>query len=66
MSIPNEIRGIVKCMNLNCITNKESIETRFTVNKAKGELKLNRIYDLRYHPSMPYMASKDGIFVDRK
>ncbi|MEG1572679.1 MAG: aspartate carbamoyltransferase regulatory subunit [Bacteroidales bacterium] len=40
VSIPDEIKGIVKCMNPNCITNKESIETRFTVNKAEGELKL--------------------------
>lgn len=40
VSIPEEIRGIVKCMNPNCITNSQSIKTRFTVNNGEGELKL--------------------------
>jgi len=31
VDIPDEIRGIVKCFNPNCVTNKEQLNTRFIV-----------------------------------
>ena len=31
VSIPDEVRGYVKCFNPKCITNHENIETRFAV-----------------------------------
>lgn len=31
VEVPDEISGIVKCMNPNCITNHENISSRFTV-----------------------------------
>jgi aspartate carbamoyltransferase regulatory subunit len=39
VTIPDEIRKIVKCFNPNCITNHESIPTRFSVT-SKDEVKL--------------------------
>lgn len=35
VEVPNEIRGIVKCVNPKCITNNEDITTRFQVIKKK-------------------------------
>ena len=35
VQVPEEIRGIVKCFNPQCITNHEKITTRFTVIKQK-------------------------------
>lgn len=40
VEIPDEIVGIVKCMNPNCITNNEKVETRFeVVSKSAVKLK---------------------------
>jgi len=35
VKLPDEIRGILKCINPNCISNHERIETRFKVERAK-------------------------------
>ena len=44
VEVPNEIVGIVKCSNPNCITNgKEPIKTRFVV-KSKHPLKIKCYY----------------------
>jgi len=43
VSLPDEIKGIVKCMNPQCITNHESITTRFTVI-SKTDVKLKCHY----------------------
>jgi len=37
--IPKTIRGVVKCSNINCITNSEKVQTKFYVEK-KEPLKL--------------------------
>ena len=40
VKIPNEIKGFVKCMNPNCITNHEQVPTHFEVtNKIEIVLK---------------------------
>lgn len=39
VEIPDEVVKIVKCVNPNCITNHEKVETKFTVI-SKNELKL--------------------------
>lgn len=39
VNVPSEIKGFVKCMNPNCITNNEEISTRFTVIDSQ-EIKL--------------------------
>lgn len=31
VELPSEVKGMVKCMNPNCITNHETIETNFSV-----------------------------------
>lgn len=33
---PEELRGIIKCNNLKCITNNEPMKTYFTIDKVKG------------------------------
>jgi len=38
VTMPDEIRGIVKCNNPKCITNNEPMETVFEVNKEEGVL----------------------------
>ncbi|MDR2906666.1 MAG: aspartate carbamoyltransferase regulatory subunit [Bacteroidales bacterium] len=43
VQIPEEIRGFVKCVNPNCVTNKEDMQTRFTVID-KQEIKLKCHY----------------------
>ena len=43
VEIPDEIVGIVKCVNPKCITNNESVTTRFTV-VSKSEVKLKCQY----------------------
>jgi len=43
VEIPDEIVGIVKCVNPKCITNNESVHTRFTV-VSKSEVKLKCHY----------------------
>lgn len=43
VEIPDEIRNIVKCFNPNCITNHETIPTRFTLI-SKEDLKLHCHY----------------------
>jgi len=35
IDVPEEIRGILKCLNPNCITNIEKVENRFTVVEKK-------------------------------
>lgn len=39
VSIPEEVRAIVKCANPKCITNNEPMETRFRVDQQHGVLK---------------------------
>ena len=42
ISMPDEIKGIVKCANPKCITNHEPMATRFTVvDKVNGILRCN-------------------------
>jgi aspartate carbamoyltransferase regulatory subunit len=43
VQIPDEIVGIVKCVNPKCITNNEDVTTRFTV-VSKSEIKLRCHY----------------------
>jgi len=43
VQIPDEIVGIVKCVNPKCITNNEDVTTRFTV-VSKSEVKLKCHY----------------------
>jgi aspartate carbamoyltransferase regulatory subunit len=43
VEIPDEIVGIVKCVNPKCITNNEEVTTRFTV-VSKSEVKLKCHY----------------------
>jgi len=43
VAIPDEIVGIVKCVNPKCITNNEAVTTRFTV-VSKAEVKLKCHY----------------------
>lgn len=43
VSLPEEVKGLVKCMNPNCITNHEAIETSFTVVQ-NPEMKLKCHY----------------------
>jgi aspartate carbamoyltransferase regulatory subunit len=40
LSIPSEIRGIVRCMNPVCITNHQQVETVFSTLNENNELKL--------------------------
>ena len=35
LALPEEIRGIAKCVNPKCVTNNEAIETRFKVSKTE-------------------------------
>lgn len=40
LRMPEELHNIIKCSNLNCITNNEPMPTHFTVaNRASGTLK---------------------------
>ena len=40
VKMPDELHNIIKCNNLNCITNNEPMATHFTVsNRAEGTLK---------------------------
>ena len=43
VEIPDVIKGIIKCANTNCITNKESVRTKFYV-LCKDPLKLRCHY----------------------
>jgi len=43
VQIPDEIVGIVKCVNPKCITNNEEVSTRFSV-VSKSEIKLKCHY----------------------
>ncbi len=36
VELPKEIKQFVKCVNPNCITNNEDIETKFEVHKDEG------------------------------
>jgi aspartate carbamoyltransferase regulatory subunit len=48
VSLPKLIRGIARCSNPNCITNKdEPLETEFSVENGK-EIKLRCLYCERY------------------
>lgn len=40
LSIPNRIKGIVKCMNPMCITNHQEVETLFTTIVESPQIKL--------------------------
>jgi len=40
VEIPQQIRGIAKCFNPKCITNHQSVETRFTTKKEKEGISL--------------------------
>lgn len=41
ISIPEQIVGIVKCVNPKCITNHQPVQTRFTTRYEHGHLKLD-------------------------
>lgn len=43
VAIPDEIMGIVKCVNPKCITNNEKVDTRFNV-VSKSEVRLKCHY----------------------
>jgi aspartate carbamoyltransferase regulatory subunit len=36
VQVPDNIEGIVKCMNPKCITNQENVKTKFTVLEKKN------------------------------
>ena len=38
--IPEQIRGIAKCVNPKCVTNHQRVETRFRTRKEGGEIVL--------------------------
>lgn len=40
LTIPNNIKGIVKCMNPMCITNHQEVETQFTTIVKSPHIKL--------------------------
>lgn len=44
VGLPDEVKGIVRCMNPNCITNHEAIETHFAVVQTMGTTKLKCHY----------------------
>jgi len=44
VEIPENIRGIFKCMNPKCITNHEDMPTRFDVVEKNGKLQLKCNY----------------------
>lgn len=45
VEIPEKIENIVKCFNPNCVTNKESVPTKFTVlHMQDGSIKLHCHY----------------------
>ncbi|HKK68271.1 MAG TPA: aspartate carbamoyltransferase regulatory subunit [Bacteroidales bacterium] len=44
VEIPENIRGIFKCMNPKCITNHEDMPTRFDVVEKNGKLQLKCHY----------------------
>ena len=49
IEIPNHIDGFVKCFNPNCVTNKESVKTKFTVLKdEEGKVNLKCHYCEKY------------------
>jgi len=40
VQVPDNIEGIVKCMNPKCITNHEEVKTKFTILEKKCNLKM--------------------------
>ncbi|MCL2727293.1 MAG: aspartate carbamoyltransferase regulatory subunit [Bacteroidales bacterium] len=40
VEIPDQIRGIARCVNPKCITNHQNVETRFTTKKERGGISL--------------------------
>jgi len=40
VEIPDQIRGIARCVNPKCITNHQNVETCFTTKKEKGGISL--------------------------
>jgi len=40
VEIPDQIRGIARCVNPKCITNHQNVETGFTTKKEKGGISL--------------------------
>ena len=48
IEIPNHIEGFVKCFNPNCVTNKESVPTKFKVVKEDGKVNLKCHYCEKY------------------
>ncbi|MBN1116957.1 MAG: aspartate carbamoyltransferase regulatory subunit [Bacteroidales bacterium] len=43
VEVPDEIQGIVKCVNPKCITNNEKVTTKFTIEDKK-KIKLRCVY----------------------
>jgi aspartate carbamoyltransferase regulatory subunit len=43
VEVPEEIQGIIKCVNPKCITNNENIQTKFSV-EDKNKIKLRCYY----------------------
>ena len=42
--IPEQIKGIAKCVNPKCITNHQRVETRFRTQKEGGQIRLHCQY----------------------
>jgi aspartate carbamoyltransferase regulatory subunit len=44
VKVPDEIKGIAKCMNPNCITNNQNVLTKFRVTVKNGNISLRCNY----------------------
>lgn len=44
VKVPDEIKGIAKCMNPNCITNNQNVLTKFRVTVKNGNISLRCYY----------------------
>jgi aspartate carbamoyltransferase regulatory subunit len=40
VKVPEKINGIAKCMNPKCVTNDQSVTTKFTIEMEEGEIAL--------------------------
>ena len=58
VEVPEEIGGIVKCMNPKCITNNEKVNTRFkVVDKKNVTLKCHYCEKITDQEHMEYLQS---------
>jgi aspartate carbamoyltransferase regulatory subunit len=44
VKVPEKINGIAKCMNPKCVTNDQSVTTRFTIEMEDGDIALRCHY----------------------